>query len=317
MLTQLNLSLSSACTANCIFCPLDRGQRLNPKIMSFQTIRKIIDEITSESFKKQHNIKVMQLGENGDCFLNPDFIKICRYIKKKIPSIRLEIFTNFANFTPEISKIVIEEGLIDSVWCNIDGKNGQNYYYAKGLDLKNTMTNLIAFINKRNFFDPNSTLRLNVTILTLHNYIHKIKKVFNFWPTKLRNLELVNIPDDYEDIKKFIIPLLKPGLDGYGRQRIFAWAEREKIKGLNFSQNYPCPMYKFFHYMAFISPDGSWYPCCLDSNAEITFGNIYKISINDMYFSEKRKIFLERLRNKEYNKIGGPCETVIACVKLQ
>jgi len=38
MLKQINLSLSSACTTNCIFCPLDRGQRLKEKIMSMETI---------------------------------------------------------------------------------------------------------------------------------------------------------------------------------------------------------------------------------------------------------------------------------------
>ena len=317
MLKQINLSLSSACTTNCIFCPLDRGQRLKEKIMSMETIKRIVDEITTESFKKQHNVKVMQLGENGDCFLNPKFIDICRYIKKKIPDIHLEIFTNFANFTPEISKVVIEEKLIDAVWCNIDGKNGQNYYNVKKLDLKKVMTNLVAFLNTRNIHDINSTLRLNVTVLTLNNYIHKIKKVFGFYPTKLKDLSLVNVPDDYEEIKKIIIPLLKPGLDGIGRQRIFAWAEREKIKELNFSQNYPCPMLKFIKYMAFIAPDGTWYACCLDSNCENTFGNIYKESLNSMYFGEKRKLLLERLENREYSKIGGPCETIIACVKLQ
>ena len=62
---------------------------------------------------------------------------------------------------------------------------------------------------------------------------------------------------------------------------------------------------------------GLAYACCLDSNCENTFGNIYKESLNSMYFGEKRKLLLERLKNKEYSKIGGPCETIIACVKLQ
>ena len=315
MLTEINLSLSSACSANCIFCPLDRGQRIKEKIMPFKTVKKIIDEMASESFQKQHSIERIHLGENGDCFLNPHIVKICRYIKKKLPNKKIRIFTNFANLTPAISKILISEKLVGWFWCNIDGKNGANYYHVKSLDLRNTMKNLISFLNIRETEKAN--IPLTVTVCTLHNYIHKIYEKFGFYPTKLKDKSLINIPDDYEDIRKIMYSLLKEGSDSFGRTRIFGWAEREKLIEKGFSQNYTCPHLGYLKKAAYFAPDGSWYACCLDSNNEILFGNVYKESINEIYFGAKRKKFFERLEAKKYNEIGGPCKSIIGCVRLQ
>ena len=314
MLNEINLSLSSACSANCLFCPLNRGQRIKEKIMPFKTVKKIIDEIASESFQKQHAIQRIHLGENGDCFLNPHIIKICRYIKKKLPNTKVRVFTNFANFTPNLSKIIISEKLVGWFWCNIDGINGKNYYHAKGLDLRVTMRNVISFLNTRKLFQ--AKIPLTITILTLNHYIHRIHETFGFYPTKLKDKSLIKIPDDYDEIFKMMSSLLEPGLDSIGKQRVFGWAEREKLLEKGFSQNYTCPHIKYLHKAAYFAPDGSWYACCLDSNNEITFGNVNKESINEMYFGDKRKKFLSLLKAKKYNEIGGPCKTVIGCIRL-
>lgn len=315
MLNEINLSLSSACSANCIFCPLDRGQRIKEKIMPFETVKKIIDEVASESFQKQHAIHTVHIGENGDCFLNPKILQICRYIKKKLPNTKTRAFTNFANCTPKLSEKLLKEKLIDIWWCNIDGKDGANYYHVKGLDLRNTMKNIVHFLNIR---DRQPTrIPLTVTVCTLHNYIHKIHDAFGFYPTKLKDIALIHVPDDYKEIKKIMYSLLKEGSDSFGRTRIFGWAEREKLADKRFSQDYICPHISYLERAAYFAPDGSWYACCLDSNNEILFGNVHEESINDMYFGEKRRTFLELLKAKKYNEIGGPCKTIIGCMRLQ
>jgi MoaA/NifB/PqqE/SkfB family radical SAM enzyme len=85
MLESVNLSLASACGANCIFCPANRGKRITAKLMPFPVLKKVVDELSSSSFKKKHNVLRIEIGENGDAFLNRDIIKILLYIKKKLP----------------------------------------------------------------------------------------------------------------------------------------------------------------------------------------------------------------------------------------
>ena len=62
MLRSINLSLSSLCGADCIFCPTDtRGTRMREKNMSFDIIEKIVNEISSDNFKQNHSIKKIKM----------------------------------------------------------------------------------------------------------------------------------------------------------------------------------------------------------------------------------------------------------------
>jgi len=81
MLESISLSLSSVCGAKCIFCPDDLGKTVKPKIMPFEYAKKIVDEIASKEFAQTHNVKIMEVGGEGDPFLNKDLMHILRYIK--------------------------------------------------------------------------------------------------------------------------------------------------------------------------------------------------------------------------------------------
>lgn len=316
MITNLNLSLSSACLANCIMCPVNRGRRIKEKHMSFKTVKKIIDEVVSSKFKEQHCIKKIQLGENGDCFLNPDILKISMYIREKLPSAFIEVFTNFTNFPSSLSKVFISKFLIDSVWCNIDGKDEVNYYHVKGLDLAGTIKNLVDFANYRSFCGSNITLSIRVA--TLNRYIHKIHDNFGFYPSKLKDKSLINIPDDYEQIVEKITPLLRPGSDGVARNRIFGWAERELIlKAKIPTKGLKCPLFDRVETSIFMAPDGTWYACCLDSDNELVFGNIHERSLEDIYSGQRRKDFLSKIKNGKFDEVGGPCRSVPGCITLR
>src|SRR3989338_3992617 len=114
MLESVNLSLSSACAANCIFCPENRGTRIKQRFMPFETAQKIIKEIASAEFKQFHNVLKMELGENGDAFLNKDLISILRLIKKELPEVRVVLHTNFQNFTKDKAEILLGEKLVSA-----------------------------------------------------------------------------------------------------------------------------------------------------------------------------------------------------------
>ncbi|MGF3555233.1 MAG: radical SAM/SPASM domain-containing protein [Thermoplasmatota archaeon] len=312
MLKSINLSLSSVCGADCLYCPSNRGKKIKQKIMLFEWGKKIIDEISSDDFKKYHNVESIIIGENGDAFLNKDLIKILRYIKSRLPQIRVEIFTNFQNFTEEKAEIILGEKLMDKVYCNIDGYNNQNYYNVKKLDLDKTKYNLINFLKireKLNVYVP-----LTFFVLTLNNYIHTIHNNFDFYPTKLKDHNLRNVPDDFSIIKKQLKEILDPKKDNIIKSWVMGWAEREKFadKNINYKK-YSCPNLTRIEEEAFIAPDGTWYACCYDSNNELVLGNVITQSINEIFFSKKRMELIKLLKNKQFEKIGGPCKTVNCC----
>lgn len=136
-------------------------------------------------------------------------------------------------------------------------------------------------------------------------------------PSKLKDISLADVPDDFKEIKKILIHLLNPGTDKIGRIQIFGWAEREKILAKGIPKNITCPMLDRLETDIYIAPDGRWYSCCLDSNNENVFGNINKESLNDIYFGEKRHNFIKLLTQRKYKEIGGPCRTPSACVRLK
>jgi len=315
MLKSLGLSLSSICGADCIFCPSNRGQMIKKKIMPFEYVEEIINEIASKEFKKYHDIISISVGENGDAFLNKDFIKILRFIKLKVPQSKIVLFTNFQNFTEDKTKIILEEKLIDSFHCNIDGSNEKNYFNIKKLNLKNTTNNLMNFLEIRKRTNCNVPLIINV--LTLNNYIKTINYNFKFYPIKLKDFNLIKTPDDYLIIRKQFEKILDFKKDKIHRLRACGWAEREQIDISNINyKKYSCPELNKMKSQILIAPNGTWYACCADFNNELVFGNVIKQSINEIFFGRKRQRLMKLLKNKQFSEIGGPCKTVNCCESL-
>lgn len=311
-LKQINLSLSSACGANCIYCPSDRGKKIRQKLMPFELVERIVEEISAEDFIKYHDIRKLELGENGDAFLNKDTIKILRFIKSKAPHIQIRICSNFHNLTKDIAEMVLKENLIDVLVCNIDGSNDKNYFNVKNLDFHNTMKNLKDFLSIRDSI--NSEFGIKIIFISLHNYINTIYNNFGSYPSNMKDPNLIKISDDSAAIKNHLKNLLNPLKDNFSKSGIIGWAERDKIdiNKINY-RTYSCPNLKRIEKEAFIAPDGTWYACCLDSNNELELGNVMDTSISEIINSTKRKELIESLKKKEFSKIGGPCKTVNCC----
>jgi len=73
--------------------------------MPFSLVKRIVDEVSSDEFRKLHGIVRFECGENGDAFLNPAIIDILRYIRTSLPNCSIEIFTNFQNLTKDRAKM--------------------------------------------------------------------------------------------------------------------------------------------------------------------------------------------------------------------
>lgn len=314
MLVSVNLSLSVLCNARCVYCPQDRGENLKAKIMPISIIRKITAELTAPDCK--HNIKIMQLSENGDALLNKDFIEILRILKRRLPSVQKILYTNLSLLTKKKSEIIVREGLIDKLMCSIDSVDEDVFSMMNGMSLKRVLQNFKDFLSIRDKL--NSPITVNVRVLTLHNYVKAIKHSFGFVPNgvdKFRVPMLDEVPLIAASLERF----MDSSKDKIEKSIIFAWNDREKFTGKvdSYTSNLKCPFLDRNEHDLFIAPDGSCYSCCLDSKCDIIFGNVNSESLDSIFNSSKRARFLEKLRARKFIEIGGACSSVICCQSLQ
>lgn len=317
MLREINLSLSSACGAKCVYCPTDRGDANNSRNMSMDVLKKIVDEVASKEFSNKHNIESFHLGENGDGLINPHFVEMARYIRKNLPDVSIKFITNFQRLHAKKARILLEEKLVNVFVCNIDGASEQTYETVKGLRMDQTLKNMEGFLEIRK--ELKSSASLSVNILTLHNYIHTIKREFGFYPINLKDPEkFLEIPDDLEQTQKYLKRILDPKKDVIYNSGVIAWAERDAIdpSTLNYEE-YDCPNFNKIQTIAHISPDGYWYACCLDSKNELKLGNLNIHTIQEVFDSRSRENFINLLRERRYGEIKGPCQTVNCCQWLK
>jgi radical SAM protein with 4Fe4S-binding SPASM domain len=310
-LLSVNLSLSSACGADCIYCPAGRGKRIQKQVMSYGVAKIIIDEITSIPFYEKWKTIQMQIGENGDCFINKNTIDILRYIKKRRPDIKLFAFTNLENFSTEKMEIVCAENLLDFIAFNFDGSSEETFFGVKRLSKKYLDERLPILLELRERHNANFILQ--VQMLTMKHYIKAVELAFGRLPARLKDLSLVTTEDDSDEIRKQIQPMLREG-DRFGRSVPYFWAEREAEAGTRLEyEKYDCPLIGRICHEAFIAPDGTWYACCFDGKNELALGNVVETSVEAVAEGQQRREFVDALINKRFGEIGGPCATVHCC----
>jgi MoaA/NifB/PqqE/SkfB family radical SAM enzyme len=281
--------------------------------MSFELVKKLIDEVASPEFKKEHIISSIQLGENGDAFMNPDFLSILIYIKKKLPDVKTKIFTNFRLCDEKMSKALLEQNLIDEIGCNIDSLSPEQYKIIKQLDSTIVFKNFIDFLNQRNILQKRVPVSVNV--LSLNTYLRFVYGRFGHIPVKLKDVNLFGTEDDSLRTVKALQELLYKDFDVICVTKPFCWAEREKIdKSKIHYERMTCPKINSLDNSIFVAPNGVWYACCLDSNNELEFGNLSESSILEVYNGDKRKNLINMIKEKKFKEIGNPCDTVIACL---
>ena len=305
----LNLSLSNRCNASCLWCPETRGTKYNFD-MPFDTVKKIIDEVSDPNFPSE--IKMIHLSENGEALYNKDFLEITRYIKQKLPNVSVNLLSNFGLMTAEIARTLLTEKLISSCQLNIDGHDDESYRAVKGISYKSVIKNLKSFLDIRDEVNPVFDITINA--MPAFEYFTTVRAFFNTNPDNTGDTVPYSDFDLVLESLKDIVPQnvsIKHSKSGF-------WAERKLIISGRANINVKldtldCPMIYRVEHEAFISPNGDWYPCCLDDNQDIILGNIVTNSLIEVANSETRATFVEKLKARKFEEIGYPCNTVICC----
>ena len=311
ILRSINLSLSSACGADCVFCPSDRGARISTKNMPFDMARKIIDEVSEPAFVEKYGTKSFHIGENGDCFINKDAIEILRYIKQKSPHASVYVWTDLQFFTPDKMEIVVRERLLTSIGMNVDGASEHSFAAVKRLSSQHVRGLLPIFIELRERYGAD--IPLIVISLTMRHYVDAVRTQFGRDPVRIKDHALLDLPDDFADVEAMVRPMLKPN-DKFSRSPVMFWAERPGVAPATLDYAaHACPLMHRVCEEAFIAPDGTWYACCFDSNNQLGLGNVYETSVEAVAQGKPRRRLVQLLKDRRFGDIGGPCATVSCC----
>ena len=312
-LTNVNLALSNRCNAKCIWCPTSRGTKHNFD-MSKDIAFKVIDELAEFDY----DINGMHFSENGEAIYNKDFMEILLYASEKLPNTKLNMLSNFGLMTRSLSEQICKSRTLYEFQVNIDGHDSASYRAVKGISYESVMRNVETFLKMRQKYHPEMQFVINV--MPAFEYSVTVNALMQDSPDQTRGK---SIPySSFEHTRNSLQSLVKKYNVHVRHSKSGLWAERKTFQRnrhkLNVDQSkMDCPMFKRVEHEAFIAPNGDWYPCCLDDNNDIVLGNVNNQTVQEIYTSQRRLEFVEKLRNRQYEEIGYPCNTVACCQNIQ
>jgi len=293
----LNLSLSTNCSANCIFCPSNKGDKIPVKLMSIETAEQICKQLD------EYSPDVISFGENGDLFLNPDAITIIKMFDKAYPQAKKVVFTNFKYLDEHKIPTILD--IVYEVVCNFDSLNEDNYYATKGIKMHKPLSNLYKFLTLRDSLK--SETKLSINVLNSASYQWIVKNITGHEPKKTRP----TVEDDTEQTITQLVKMTR-GNDTINKSYVNLWAERHLNSFIRFEVN-TCPHLSRIQNELFVAPDGTCYLCCLDSAVDLQLGNIHNQTLQQIFEGDERKHLIHLLETKQFSNIGMPCITVKSC----
>jgi len=312
-LTHINLALSNRCNAKCIWCPTSRGTNHNfdmPKEIAF----KIIDEASQFDY----DLDRMHFSENGEAIYNKDFIEILSYAKQKLPNTKLNMLSNFGMMTRKLSEDICKTQAIYEFQLNIDGHDADSYRAVKKISYNTVIRNLKYFLNMREKYHPD--MRFVINVMPAFEYSITVNALFRDAPHQVQNDEVPY--SNFEEVKASLKHIIEPYNVHIRHSQSGFWAERKTFlknkEKINLDQSkMDCPMFDRVQHEAYIAPNGAWYPCCLDDNNDIVLGNVKFQTVQEIFESQRRLEFIKKLKNRQYEEIGYPCNTVACCQSIK
>ncbi|MCT4666200.1 MAG: radical SAM protein [Flavobacteriales bacterium] len=289
---EINIEFSSACNLRCAFCSLDH---LKPKILlKPEVLEKFMKNLIEDH--RFRGVEYIHLHNGGETLLHNQIGEMLGVLNKykrlaKEKSQKFPVVTLLTNGTPlnkKKTKEIIESEAIDIIRFSMDGGGEERFEEVRIRAKWN-----LFFKNISYFLEENK--KLNQPIKT-----HIISVLDPGKPLNTKWMSPV-----FQDIYNKI--------DTYELRHPHTWAGEVEIDGD--STNHRKKPHKIgcgqlMHQLVLL-PNGDINVCCTDLNSRGVMGNIKDSSLFDIYFSPKRKKWLELLflgRKKEIDLCKN-CET--------
>lgn len=274
-----------ACNFRCGFClhALDRhrhGYISDVPFMSMELYRKCIDDMK----QFPHKLKMLRFAAIGEPLLHREIAEMVSYAKTADIAQSVDIVTNGALLTPELSDKLIEAGL-DRLRVSVEGLSSEDYlaHTGQAIDFERFVEQIQYFYNHSRH---------------THVYIKIIDYMVQEPGQKERFFELFR-----PVCHSLAVEHLTPTIEEIDYGRLSGGMETDKPQnGEALLDAEVCPQ---GFYMMQINPDGNIVPCCSMKYPEI-LGNVNQNTVPEIWTGEQFNWFRCKMLN-DRTQAGPVC----------
>lgn len=284
----IEIETTTSCNLKCIMCERTYWKEKS-RNMSFEEFKKILDQ-----FPK---LKWIGLTGIGESFMNPDFMKILRYVKSK--GIYVELYDTFYFLDEKKAKELINLG-VDMLILSIDGATKKTYEKIRvNSNFDRVVRNIKNFVKlkkKMNSHFPQLDVHFIVNQLNINETVKFVELAHRMGIDG--NIRFSNLLSAYKEIKNLTVDVPD--------EIIKKTDERAKQLGLNIGWNKNIPADRApmddctVWIMPFIFVTGEVICCCATNEAnkrnlqkKYSFGNVFKTPFREIWNSPRYKRFRE------------------------
>lgn len=285
----LTVEPTNICNLKCPLCVTGNSKMLRKAgMMDFQTYKKILDEFADSIF-------YLLLYQQGEPFINKDFIRFIEYAKRK--NIFVTTSTNAHYFDEETAAATVRSGL-DTIIVSIDGLDQKSYekYRVNG-GLKTVTEGIKSLVLERKKH-KNKTPKIYLQFIVMQHNEAQLSQLNSF--AESLGIDKVLLKTVQVENKKEAEEWLPLNPD-YRRYEINGGEIRTKTVGKG-----PCPRPWT---STLVNWDGSVVPCCFDKHGVHIKGSFKETNnIDEIWQSESYGTFRHGiLKNRKEIDICSNC----------
>lgn len=298
----IEVEVSTLCNLRCKMCEHTYWKEKS-QMMSFEQLKKIV-----EQFPK---LKWIGLTGIGESFLNPDFMKMVKYVKGK--SLYLELYDTFFLIDEKFSRGLIEAG-VDRMIVSIDAATPKTYEKIRvGAKFDRVLENikgLRRLKKKMKAHYPEITFHYIISKTNIHEVLPFVSFVKKIMGKENTSILFTGVLHEFPEIKELITEIPDELVEKAG--------EKARKLGIKIAWNRNIPgerdsIIKCNEWtMPFIFVDGTVVPCCAGNEAnkrsyqrKTSMGNVFKTSFKKIWEGPKYKALRKMVHD---GKIPPACK---------
>lgn len=290
----IEVEVSTACNLKCQMCEHTYWKEKN-QTMTFEQLKSIVDQ-----FPK---LKWVGLTGIGESFLNPDFLEMIRYVKKK--NLYLELYDSFFLINKECAKVLVETK-VDRMIVSLDAATPETYEKirkgAKFTTVVEHIKNLRKIKRSSKKYHPEIIFHYIISKNNVKEVLPFVDLVKEIMGEEMTSIYFTAILHPFDEIKDLVV-VVPDGLIKETTEKCYrlgikvAWnrnipTEKDNIRKCNEWT------------MPFVFVDGTVIPCCAGNEAnkrdyqrETSLGNILKTPFREIWNSPSYRTLRQRIHD--------------------
>ncbi len=269
------------CNLDCIMCPLGKSIYKGGGPIPQKLFKKIVDELAEYS----DWIYQVCLSRNGEPLLNKNIASMIKQLKD-VGIKRVNFSTNATALTEKKAHELLESGL-DEIRFSIDGVTKETFEKVRqGVEYERVLKNCLKFIEIREKYKDAKT-QVQIRFVEQKANSHEVQMWKNFWLTKVRKTDVV------------------------ASKKMHSWSN--ELDGLKNKSTDPKFVSDRSNIHPCISPfssleilyDGTVPLCGSDYLRTVTFGNVYKNTLKEIWNSKEFKKVRDLHKSGNRNQIDA------------